>query len=443
MAPVRTLIADGHRMFAEALGRALAVQPDIDVIDDFPATGIEAAAATAAQRPDVVLLDQWIPGMAAPATIASVGERSPRTRVVVLSWLSSEADRRAAESAGALAFVGKEQDVAAVVDALRRVTVQDHQPQDRSLPQPTRPNVLTARELEVLKLLSVEGHRARVAETLALSHGTVRIHIQSIMRKLDARSQLEAVAVARHRGLIAPGHRSMSDRSQPTDAAPILTDLTRVLVVDAQRLFAEAVGDALAHEPWFVVVPEVAQSPDEALYAASSKAPDVIVLDYWFPGAQGAELTAALLTAAPTARVLVLSWLVAPDHVRECLRAGAAGFLLKQASLVRLVDGVRRAARGDPLVFGEELAGMLKGLDDSLDAGRAAREQLQKTLSPREVQVLRLVGIGRTPADIARVLGIRLATVKVHMRALRTKVGVGSVAEAVAVAERCGFIPVL
>lgn len=215
----------------------------------------------------------------------------------------------------------------------------------------------------------------------------------------------------------------------------------RVVVVDDQALMRAAFAQILeAHD--MEVVAEAATA-DEAMAAVARTRPDVVLMDVRMPGRSGIEATAELSRSHPEVRVLVLTTFDHDEYVDGALRAGAAGFLLKNATPEALVDSVRSLAAGDgvldPKVVGRVMArfaarpgtGPTQGLPGPDTFGR---------LTEREKDVLRLMCRGLTNSEIAGELGFGEATAKTHVSAVLSKLGVRDRVQAVIAAYESGFI---
>jgi DNA-binding NarL/FixJ family response regulator len=168
----------------------------------------------------------------------------------------------------------------------------------------------------------------------------------------------------------------------------------------------------------------VAEAADglQAVEMARRHAPDVILMDVRMPGIDGIEATRRLTVAKPRTRILILTTFQHDEYVWGALRAGASGFLLKRASPERLLDAIRTVAAGeamlDPAVTRdliEHYIGTAKG--GALDrAGDPSAERTLALLTPRERQVLLLVGQGRSNAEIAELIVIADSTAKTHVK---------------------------
>ena len=212
---IRVLIVDDHLTFAEALGLALNLEEAFEVL---PPAGTAAAAIDAVMRehPDVVIMDVHLPDGDGVETTRRILALDPSVRIIILSgFLDVEALSDAA-TAGAAAFLLKEEPVQRVIDAIRpavdgSITINRGMLEGllNRLAAKTEATTngagqrLTAREAEVLTLLSQGVDAQAIARKLGISVNTSRSHVKSMMAKLGAHSQLEAVAVATRSGLIS------------------------------------------------------------------------------------------------------------------------------------------------------------------------------------------------------------------------------------------------
>jgi DNA-binding NarL/FixJ family response regulator len=205
----RVLIVDDHRMFVDSLVRLLEDETDLAVVG-VASTIAEALRSVRRQRPDVVLLDYRLPDGDAPACIAELRDLAPDARVLVMTGLGDDATLAAAREAGCAGVVTKDKAAQDLVEGLRAVAAGQSMMSavaaprtatgDRRVADPG----LTAREREVLEELAAGKSTAAIATSLHISPVTVRNHVQRILAKLDARSRLEAVALAIRAGIIAP-----------------------------------------------------------------------------------------------------------------------------------------------------------------------------------------------------------------------------------------------
>jgi len=205
----------------------------------------------------------------------------------------------------------------------------------------------------------------------------------------------------------------------------------RVLLVDDHPVVRAGLAGILQAEPDVEVVGEAA-SATEAVAVARALTPDVILMDLRMPGGDGVTATAGVLTAAPSTRVVVLTTYESDADILRAVEAGAAGYLLKDASRAELVSAIRAAARGET-VLAPSVATRL--------VDRMRRPQPADSLSPREVEVLRLVARGLSNAEIGRELYISEATVKTHLLRSFAKLGVSDRTAAVTTAIAAGHLP--
>jgi two-component system response regulator DesR len=199
----------------------------------------------------------------------------------------------------------------------------------------------------------------------------------------------------------------------------------RLLIADDQALVRGALAALLDLEPDLDVVSEVGRG-DEVIAAAKAFTPDVALLDVEMPGLDGIEAAAALRTAVPGVRVLMVTTFGRPGYLRRAMEAGAAGFVVKDTPAAQLADAVRRVHQG------------LRVVDPSL-----AAETLVAGTSPltaRESDVLRAAREGGTVADIAKELHLSEGTVRNHLSAAIGKTGARTRAEAARIALDNGWL---
>jgi two-component system, NarL family, response regulator NreC len=198
----------------------------------------------------------------------------------------------------------------------------------------------------------------------------------------------------------------------------------RVLIVDDHAVVRSGLRHVIDREPDLETVGE-AGSADDAIRAARELQPDVVVMDVVMPGASGLEATPEVLVAAPDAKVLVLSMQDDPRYVREAFAAGASGYVLKEAADTEVVEAIREVASGGRYVhpaLGARLASA------EVDAMRKADED---PLSDREREVLRLLALGHTNQEIAKMLFISVRTAETHRAHIMQKLRISSRAELV------------
>lgn len=196
----------------------------------------------------------------------------------------------------------------------------------------------------------------------------------------------------------------------------------RVLLVDDDALIRAGVRAVLAAEPDLDVVGEAADGA-EVVPLARRLRPDVVLMDVRMPGMDGLAAAEELARSAPGARVLMLTTFDVDEYVHRALRAGAVGFLLKDASPTELATAVRTVAAGNamlaPTVTRRLLATFAAQEQRSVDA---ARERLRE-LTPRERDVAHAIARGASNTQVASTLGMTEATVKSHVSRALAKLG--------------------
>lgn len=207
--------------------------------------------------------------------------------------------------------------------------------------------------------------------------------------------------------------------------------MIRVVIAEDQEMVRAGFRMVLDAEEDVTVV-GVAGTGEEAVDAVDRLSPDVVLMDIRMPGMNGLDAT-AVITARPDApRVVVVTTFDTDEYLRTALRAGASGFLLKDAGPRLLVEAVRAAADGDALVSPAITVRLLGALaadgsdgSGSADAGSAARPDGEPhELSDREVEVAVAIAHGRTNDEIAADLFVSVSTVKTHARSISVKLGV-------------------
>jgi DNA-binding NarL/FixJ family response regulator len=195
-----------------------------------------------------------------------------------------------------------------------------------------------------------------------------------------------------------------------------------VLLVDDQALFREGLRTLLSVEPGLEVLGEAANG-EAAVQQARRLRPQVVLMDLRMPVLNGVEATRRLRIEAPEARVIVLTTFDDDEEVFDALRAGAVGYLLKDATRDKLVEAIRSAARGESFLQPSVAAKVVAEFSRLAPARPVVSATLVDPLSDRELEVLRCLGQGMSNKEIAAALGIAEGTAKNHMTNILGKLG--------------------
>lgn len=206
------------------------------------------------------------------------------------------------------------------------------------------------------------------------------------------------------------------------------TDI-RVLLADDHSLVRKGFRRLLEDEPGIQVVGEACDG-SEAVDLARKLRPDVIVMDMSMPGLNGTQATLEILKFLPGAGIVILSMYEEPNYVRNALRAGARGYLLKNASDVDLAAAIRAIARGRKVV------------DERLTHPFETQPEGESPLTPRERQILQLIAEAKSTREIATLLDLSVNTVAVHRANIMDRLGLHKTAELVMYAVRHGIAQV-
>ena len=217
----------------------------------------------------------------------------------------------------------------------------------------------------------------------------------------------------------------------------VRTDDLRVLLVDDHDLFRTGLRNLLEDEG--VLVVGEAGTGNEALRMVEELAPDVVVMDLNMPGMTGVEATRQIASVAPLARVLVLTISDQDADVMDAILAGACGYLLKDASIGDLMQGIRSASVGESLISPTIASKVLQRIRASSPLPDIAA-RIQTQLSDREIEVLKLIANGRDNADIAGQLYISPKTVKNHISNILMKLQIDNRIQAAVYAVRSGLV---
>ena len=218
-----------------------------------------------------------------------------------------------------------------------------------------------------------------------------------------------------------------------TDQEPVASDTRRITLVlaDDHAVVRSGLRLLLEAEPGHQVVAEAASAEDALRYARAHR-PDVLVLDLNMPGRPTLEVIPELRTAVPDTAIVVLTMQEDPAFAREALRAGALGYVLKEAADEELLQAVRLAAQGETYLNPR--------LGARLAAEPPAPAGPPDDLTEREVEVLRLIALGHTNSEIAGQLYLSVRTIESHRAHIQQKIRRTSRAELVHYALEHGFV---
>jgi DNA-binding NarL/FixJ family response regulator len=200
----------------------------------------------------------------------------------------------------------------------------------------------------------------------------------------------------------------------------------RVLCVDDHRVMLDGLALLIDRQPDMKVVAS-ATNGDEAVAKYASVRPDVSLMDLQLPGTNGLEAIQRIRAADPDARIVVLTMYQGDEDIYRALEAGAATYLLKDGLSDQLVSVIRQVQHGD------------RPLMPEIEAQLESRRH-QPALTPREVQVVRLIADGLRNKEIAVALGISEQTAKVHVKNILAKLHVNDRAAVISVAVRRGIV---
>jgi DNA-binding NarL/FixJ family response regulator len=213
--------------------------------------------------------------------------------------------------------------------------------------------------------------------------------------------------------------------------------MIRILLADDQSLFREALRMLISSQPDLEVIGEAANGA-EAVMLADSFRPNVVLMDLQMPVMNGVAATRQLHSTQPDCHVIALTTFDGDEYIFDCLRAGAVGYLLKDAPSENLFAAIRAAARGEsflqPSVTTRVLAEFTRLSDQPV-----ASVTLVEPLSDREHEILRLIAKGSTNREIAEALFITEGTVKNHVTNILSKLDVRDRTQAALKARELGF----
>jgi DNA-binding NarL/FixJ family response regulator len=217
--------------------------------------------------------------------------------------------------------------------------------------------------------------------------------------------------------------------------APEAVDPIRVVICDDHAVFRRGLTMVLADEPGIEVVGE-AEDGDAAVAVAEELAPDVVLMDVRMPKRSGIEATRAIAELVPTARIVMLTVSDEEEDLYEAVKAGAAGYLLKEISIEEVAESIRSVMTGQSLITPSMASKLLAEFSNLSKKAEARNAVPVPRLTERELEVLRLVAQGMSNKEIASELYISENTVKNHVRNILEKLHLHSRMEAVVYAVR-------
>jgi DNA-binding NarL/FixJ family response regulator len=209
-------------------------------------------------------------------------------------------------------------------------------------------------------------------------------------------------------------------------------------IADDQAMVRQGFGALLSAQPDISVVGDAANGRD-AVRMVASLAPDVVLMDVRMPELNGLDAAREILARDTNTKVLMLTTFDIDDYVYSALRAGASGFLLKDAPADELVRAVRVVAAGDALLAPSITRRMIADLVNRHAVPRRSADELTR-LTPRETEVLELIARGMSNAEIAAGLFVSEETVKTHVGKVFSKLGLRDRAQAVVIAYETGLV---
>jgi DNA-binding NarL/FixJ family response regulator len=227
-------------------------------------------------------------------------------------------------------------------------------------------------------------------------------------------------------------------------------NLRRVLIADDHEVVRDGFKRLLGYDEGLEVVGE-ASNGREAVELCRRLEPDLVLMDVRMPEMDGLEATRTIKAEQPAVSVLVITTYDNPDYLLEAIKAGAAGYILKDASNQQVTNAIWRALEGEPTLNHELATRLIRRLSSegpqasappsAAESGAEAAPPLLEDFTPREVEVLGLLVRGKTNQEIASSLSISKDTAKVHVRHIFAKLGVSDRTQAVVRALELGLAP--
>ena len=210
----------------------------------------------------------------------------------------------------------------------------------------------------------------------------------------------------------------------------------RVLIVDDHMIFRDGLNSLLDRQPDMEVVAE-ADNGRVALKHAKELSPGVVIMDIGMSELNGIDATRQIVKMLPSVKVLALSMYSDKRFVKEMLKAGASGYMLKDSAFNELIDAIRVIVE-NKIYISPSVAGIV--LDDYLGASTDKESSVRSLLTPREMEVLQLLAEGKSMKQIALSLSLSIKTIESHRTRIMQKIDVSNIADLTKYAIREGII---
>ena len=211
----------------------------------------------------------------------------------------------------------------------------------------------------------------------------------------------------------------------------------RILVADDHDIIRAGIRSVLGAHPQYAVVAEAA-SGSQAVELAALHRPDLVIMDVSMPGMDGVEATGAILEALPGTRVLALTLHESRDHLARMLKAGASGYMLKIYAAKEILTAIDTVMEGRTYLSPAMIGGVIRDIITDDEGG--LRTVQAPALSPRQLEVFKLIVTGKSLKEIAYQLHLSVKTLEKHRLQVMTRLGAGSSAELVLIAVRMGLV---
>jgi len=217
------------------------------------------------------------------------------------------------------------------------------------------------------------------------------------------------------------------------------SDLVEVFLVEDHGLFRQGLSELLAANDSALHIAGSATSAEEALDQIPVLLPDVVLMDIHLPGMTGTEAIRRLKLLAPSVRVLVISGSAQDQDVMEAILAGACGYILKTSPVEEITAGIHVAAQGGSILSPVVASQLLDHVRDNASSLRVGTDPVGE-LTPRELDVLRLMALGMENSEIARELVISTRTARNHVASILEKLQMHNRIQAAVYAVRHGVV---